>query len=341
MLKVYRGPQAAAMSCFMDKGKMGGETGGFGLLKKLQRKFSRPQKLESRLSRAVQLRERPQSTPKRYLCVAAIFRNEAPYLVEWIEFHRLVGVEHMYLYDHGSSDRPVERLEPYIQQGFVTLIPWSTFHTSFTPQLLQAAHAITTFGPNYRWMALIDVDEFVFPTEDASLFKTMTQFEDLPAVAVPWIMFGFSGHESKPEGLVIENYTMRAPFPPPLERKSIFKWKSILNPAEIVAVHSPHSYEFRSGEIGGGWDENRQFLSENTRYDVCRTANVLRLNHYTTRSKAEFESKMTAPSAMLTSEFILQRRRQKFGHLCNLDNFSDKAILRFAGSLRANLGLDA
>ena len=28
------------------------------------------------------------------LAIAAIFRNEAPYLREWIEFHRLVGVEH-------------------------------------------------------------------------------------------------------------------------------------------------------------------------------------------------------------------------------------------------------
>lgn len=31
-----------------------------------------------------------------YLAVCAIFRDEAPYLAEWIEFHRLVGVEHFY-----------------------------------------------------------------------------------------------------------------------------------------------------------------------------------------------------------------------------------------------------
>ena len=34
-----------------------------------------------------------------YLSICAIYRDEAPYLVEWIEFHRLVGVEHFYLYD--------------------------------------------------------------------------------------------------------------------------------------------------------------------------------------------------------------------------------------------------
>ena len=34
----------------------------------------------------------------------AIFQNEAPYLKEWIEYHRLIGVEHFYLYNNGSTD---------------------------------------------------------------------------------------------------------------------------------------------------------------------------------------------------------------------------------------------
>ena len=38
-----------------------------------------------------------------YLSVCAIYRNEAPYLAEWIEFHRLVGAERFFLYDNGST----------------------------------------------------------------------------------------------------------------------------------------------------------------------------------------------------------------------------------------------
>lgn len=36
-----------------------------------------------------------QTHPDRYyLAAAAIFQDEAPYLKEWIEYHKLIGVEH-------------------------------------------------------------------------------------------------------------------------------------------------------------------------------------------------------------------------------------------------------
>ena len=43
------------------------------------------------------------------LAIAAIFRDEAPYLKEWIEFHRAVGVERFYLFDNLSTDHCVRR----------------------------------------------------------------------------------------------------------------------------------------------------------------------------------------------------------------------------------------
>ncbi|MGC1878452.1 MAG: glycosyltransferase family 92 protein [Rhabdochlamydiaceae bacterium] len=36
--------------------------------------------------------------------VATIFRDEARFLKEWIEFHKLIRVEHFYLYNHRSQD---------------------------------------------------------------------------------------------------------------------------------------------------------------------------------------------------------------------------------------------
>lgn len=39
-----------------------------------------------------------------YLAVVAMVKNEGSYLREWLAFHRLVGVQHVFLYDNGSSD---------------------------------------------------------------------------------------------------------------------------------------------------------------------------------------------------------------------------------------------
>ena len=50
--------------------------------------------------------------PPIYLAICAIFRDEAPFLDEWIAFHRLMGVEHFFLYDNGSVDNPRSNSRP-------------------------------------------------------------------------------------------------------------------------------------------------------------------------------------------------------------------------------------
>ena len=68
---------------------------------------------------------RVESMPKQYkVSVCAIFKNEAPYLKEWIEFNRIVGVEHFYLYNNNSEDNYEEIIAPYIKKGLVTLVQW-------------------------------------------------------------------------------------------------------------------------------------------------------------------------------------------------------------------------
>jgi hypothetical protein len=53
----------------------------------------------------------------------AIFRSEAPYLPEWIEYHRLLGVEHFYLLSNDGLEDAVSSavLARYIADGIVTL----------------------------------------------------------------------------------------------------------------------------------------------------------------------------------------------------------------------------
>ena len=56
------------------------------------------------------------------LAVCAIAKNEGPYLVEWIEWHRKMGVEKFYFYDNESTDTTRRILEPYIKEGVVDYV---------------------------------------------------------------------------------------------------------------------------------------------------------------------------------------------------------------------------
>ena len=59
---------------------------------------------------------------KYFIAVACIIKNEGPYLKEWLEYHKLIGVEHFYVYDNESTDDTKDILKPYIDSGEVTYI---------------------------------------------------------------------------------------------------------------------------------------------------------------------------------------------------------------------------
>ena len=61
------------------------------------------------------LKKEKQRRFPQYLSLCAIVKNEAPYLPEWIEFYKLVGVEKFYIYDNDSTDNTKEVLKPYIE----------------------------------------------------------------------------------------------------------------------------------------------------------------------------------------------------------------------------------
>lgn len=233
------------------------------------------------------------------LAICAQIRNETPYLVEWIEFHRMVGVEHFYLYDHYSTDNPGLFLREYIDSGVVTLIDWSEKPHPWSAQMMAHDHCLANFGPQCRWIAFIDVDEFLFSPKTPSMIKALEPYEGQAGVFVHWVFYGSSGHVLKPPGLVIEEFTRRAP----IEFRFNLKGKTIVNPTHAVQSNSAHYFIYRDGhlavtenmepvvnkriEINGGRS------IQNSITDV--SVNVFRLHHYCIRSWEEFLEKSKTP----------------------------------------------
>ena len=58
------------------------------------------------------------------LAICAIFKNEAPYLLEWIDYHRRVGFDHFVLYDNDSTDDGAARILASEHAPHVEIIPW-------------------------------------------------------------------------------------------------------------------------------------------------------------------------------------------------------------------------
>lgn len=144
-------------------------------------------------------------TDKKYnVTICGIFKDEAPYLKEWIEFHLIAGVDHFYLYNNLSSDHYMEVLQEYIERGVVDLIDWPMPQT----QLKAYADCISRFQNEAKWIGFIDIDEFVVPVKKNDIYSLLEKYETkFPAVIIYWKLFGSSGKIDRfVSGLVTEDF---------------------------------------------------------------------------------------------------------------------------------------
>jgi hypothetical protein len=223
-----------------------------------------------------------------YLSVCAIYLNEAPFLREWIEFHRLVGVERFFLYDNGSTDAHLEVLAPYLEDGVVVIHDWPSRDK---PQEPAYDDCLQRHGPESRWIAFIDLDEYLFSPTYKPLPEILVDYEQHPAVVANWVMFGTSGHLTKPVGLTISSYDRRKAYPP----GTVEQIKSIVDPARTERALTGHSFEYREGAA-----VNENHTSKEGRAAREVSIERLRVNHYAHRSREEYLQKLARPQVVGT-----------------------------------------
>jgi hypothetical protein len=265
------------------------------------------------------------------LAICAIFQDEAPYLKEWIEFHRLVGVEHFYLYNNRSRDNYREVLKPYILSGLVEVIDkpkvanrikvFNRLQCKCYNECLAHARGVS------KWVAFIDIDEFLFPVNERSLLSVLKQYEGFGGVYANWRIFGTSHIRHIPKSqLLIETLTLctKKSFPANLYVKSIVR------PEYAVNFPNPHHPIYRPGYCQVNTNKvpfEGPFLS------TYIQDNKLRINHYWTRDE-DFFYRIKIP------------RQKKWGGDPNAQQIlqgsnteKDEAILRFVPDLKKAMGM--
>lgn len=209
----------------------------------------------------------------KYLSVAAIVKNENHYIEEWMDFHRQQGVEHFYIFDNESTDGTVETLQ---KQKDVTLmlLPGSNMQNH------AYNIAIDMTRKESKWLALIDIDEFLFSVE-GKLSDKLKDYEEFGGVTVNWVFFGSSGKKTRQDS-VLKTYTRR-------NGKVNRHVKSIIQPEKARGFMCPH-FAFYLPEFFAV-DEDKERLGD-TPFNDKLSANILRINHYHCKSEEEYTQKV-------------------------------------------------
>ena len=291
---------------------------------------------------------------KHYFSIYANFRDEAPYLYEWIVYHLLIGVDHFYLYNHFSKDGFLEVLQPFIDRGIVTLNHITNSKTS-QPKFIGTRECIQNYKNESQWIAFIDLDEFItLPDETSNIRLIMEPYESYNGIGMAWIFYGANGHLTQPDSLVLESYTKRQLF---LSEGGVrHPWyKTIANPRKVNEnnICNPHFllYKDQNKTRFATVDENFKKIGQNQKGRTEELENPsykkIYVSHFFTKSLEEFVfRKGVLPSDVgpsgrpyITADAPMEKRQEEatktWRSYQNRDNIvEDKVLYKFVDKIK-------
>ena len=229
--------------------------------------------------------------------IVACMKNEAPYIIEWIAYHRAMGVDGFIIYTNGCEDGTTEILD-HLQEMGVLIHEDNNDWKGNSPQ--QAALNRAVKHPLVKkadWVAHIDVDEFInVRFGNGTLPEFIDRIGDATNVAMTWRLFGHNGVLKLADKPVIEQFTGAAPKYCP-KPHTVWGFKTLyrnINAYEKISCH--RTTKLREGKrdqvkwvngngapIGGsiadgGWRSSVKSIG----YDL------IQLNHYALRSAESY-----------------------------------------------------
>lgn len=258
---------------------------------------------------------------KHDLAIVCISKNEGPYLKEWIEYHKLIGISKFYFYDNESNDNTYDIIQPYIKSG---LVEYSIIK-GIGQQLNAYNDAIKKHKDECRYMAFIDLDEYLFPMYDSnkSISDVITSLlikagKGASGISINWCVFGSSNYEKRPQGLITESYILRSK----PNHWTNYHIKTICNPRRVKKYISAHYPQYQLGAYSIS-DSNLKRQHGWFCHEVLWK--YFRINHYYCKSKEDYVIKTSRGLGDRAGKYDLN----KF-NIYDLNDIKDNSMIKFS-----------
>lgn len=124
--------------------------------------------------------------------IVTTMKNEGPFILEWVAFHRAIGFDDILVYTNDCTDGTDSMLQLLERKGYVQHRENPFRESGLKPQhgALQASEAEPVIQ-NAAWVTCIDVDEFVnIKVGDGTLDALFEVVPDANMIAMTWRLFG-------------------------------------------------------------------------------------------------------------------------------------------------------
>ncbi len=229
--------------------------------------------------------------------IVGCMKNEAPYIVEWVAYHRAIGVDNFIIYTNGCEDGTSELLDRLQAMGVLQHRNNDDWKGNSPQQHALNQSLNEDVVKNADWLIHIDVDEFInIRCGNGTLADFFARVPDATNVAMTWRLFGHNGVTELRDELVIEQFDTCAPKYCP-KPHTVWGFKTMfrnIGAYEKISCHRPNKLdEAMRGDVfwvngsgqpmgdavkDNGWRSSKASIG----YDL------LQLNHYALRSAESF-----------------------------------------------------
>lgn len=229
--------------------------------------------------------------------IVGCMKNEAPYIVEWVAYHRQIGFDGFLIYTNDCSDGTDAILNRLQELGYVQHRNNDEWKGQSPQQHALNQSLKEPIFEGATWVAHIDVDEFVnIRVGNGTVAELLAHVPDATNIAMTWRLFGHNGVERFEDRLVIEQFDRAAPRYCPKPHTN-WGFKTMTRNAgayEKLSCHRPTKpVSARMDDIrwynGSGKVMSAQYHDKGWRSDRANIGyDLVQLNHYALRSAEAF-----------------------------------------------------
>ena len=146
-------------------------------------------------------------------CIVTTMKNEGPFILEWLAYHRAIGVEDFLIYTNDCSDGTDTMLDMLQRKGLVQHRENPFRESGLKPQhaALQAAESEPIIQ-NCGWAICMDVDEFInVKIGDGTLRALYTAMGDANMISLTWRLFGNNDVHEYEDRFLLDQFWRAAP----------------------------------------------------------------------------------------------------------------------------------
>jgi len=235
---------------------------------------------------------------KDRIVLVSTMKNEGPYLLEWLAYHKSIGIEDFCIYSNDCTDGTNLILNRLDQMGIVR-----HFDNPLGPRMDPQRAAYSRAGKqdwvrSADYVLIVDADEFLnVHTGDRSAHALIDACKGVDAISINWRLMGSCGHAHMDEELVTKRFIRGSTFDDP-ENGLVWGFKTLFRPDkfDFFGVHRPKFFKEKTLTPGmvswvngdakivegkilqKGWRSNKDSLG----YSLAQ------VNHYAVKSSEDF-----------------------------------------------------